>query len=149
MTTPAHLRIAGCEARTVTVSVVAGTRHTDDNIPDHLRVLDDYTPSASVTPWDCYGRRHWREVVLVLGAAGIPAEAYEYRREGTRAMGSLGGSGPGGRVRMGDDMMPSTYLVAVLPTDLDRAKAALAQHRAAVDNWLFRNGPRPAILNHI
>lgn len=149
MADPAHLRIPGCEQRTVTTSVEFGARCTDDNIPDHLQVVDEHTPSSSTTPWDCYGRRHWREVALVLGAAGIACEAYEYRREGTRAMGAPGGSGPGGRVRMGDDMMPSTYIVAVLPADLDRAKAALTQHRAAVDNWLFRNGPRPAILNHI
>lgn len=149
MATYTHLRIPGCEARIVTTCVEHGIRHTDDRIPEHLAVLDEHTPSTSVTPWDCYGRRHWREVALVLGAAGIACEVYERRREGTRAMGAPGGSGPGGRVRAGDDMMPSTYIVAVLPADLDRAKAALAEHRTAVDSWLFRNGPRPAILNHI
>ena len=128
-----------------------GIRHCVDPIPAGMVVVEEHTPNTSITPWDYHGLRHAREWKLVLSAKGIPSVVCVHRREGTRPIGSPGGSGPGGRVRLGDDMMPSTFRVCVSPSDEAAARAAWGAHREAVSAWLNSYGtpnelPRPSIL---
>ena len=53
------------------------------------------------------------------------------------------GSGPYGRVRFGDNMMPGIYRVAVPNDHLEAARNAIKLHEEEVHNWLHKNGPMP------
>lgn len=111
-------------------------RYIDD---ENWEIIDTYTPCSSVTPWDAYGVKHQRELMSVFADAGIECIAFDtYRR-----IISPFGTGPGGRVRFGDDMMPSTYMIAIPKKDKGLAIAAIEQFRRAVHAWLYEKGPMP------
>ena len=84
-------------------------------------VVDEYYPCPTTCPWDYYGLCHQRQYGKVLKAAGIDFEAL--RTVETRIHPT--GSGPNGRVRFGDDMMPGIYRIAVRIEDADRAHRAI------------------------
>jgi hypothetical protein len=94
--------------------------------------VDTYTPSYTIVPWDYYGRTHQHEIWNVLLASHIETLLLTTDRKQLHPI----GSGPGGRVRFGDDMCPSTYRVAVKVEDLPKAIAAIDVHKEAVRAWL-------------
>jgi hypothetical protein len=115
----------------------------EDEILDGFVVVDTYTPCHSVTPWDYYGGKHQREMITVLKAAGIRGIALETKRKVVDPV----GTGPGGMVRFGDDMVPSTYRVIVTAKEENAARAAIANYRYRLEVWLHDGGPRPMELS--
>lgn len=99
--------------------------------PDYV-VVDTYHPCSSTTPWDYHGGKHVREIKKVLLAANI--ESVSLVESHTHI--SPTGSGPNGRVRFGDNMMPGVYRVAVPEHDAPAAEAAIAAHKAKLDLWM-------------
>lgn len=119
-----------------------GVEYREEELPaDHV-VVDEYTPHT--TPWDCYGEQHLRELSFVLTAAGIPNIGLRLHRRNLVPR----GSGPGGRVRFGDDMLASTYRIAVPAALVEVARAALQAHRQDVTDWLDYKRPCPAAVQH-
>ncbi len=116
-----------------------GVREVVEYVPEGWGIIDTYHPTPSVTPWDYHGGKHQREYEAVLKAAGVLAICLETRRSRLNPM----GSGPGGRVRFGDNMMPSTYSIAVPVADTEKAKEAIKAHKEAIDAWLFKGGAMP------
>lgn len=94
--------------------------------PGGWRVVDSYTPCHTVTPYDYYGLKHQREIVGVLNAAGIECKTLEQKRRRLNPI----GTGPGGRVRFGDDMVPSTYEVCVKKKHVTEARRVIEHHQA-------------------
>lgn len=80
-----------------------------------------------------------REITLALKNAGIESEHYPIHRKLIAPL----GSGPGGRVRFGDDMMPSVYRICVESKNVAAAKAAIEDFEKRVQEWLYSNGPVP------
>ncbi len=117
-----------------------GTRVMEDVLPDGYTVIDTFHPCGTVTPWDYHGMRHQREYIRVLRAAGIEAIALTTSRRILHPH----GTGPGGRVRFGDDMTPGTYRLAVPSEVALLATLALENHRADILNWLNNGGQIPA-----
>lgn len=105
-------------------------------------VVSDYTPHSC--PWDCYGNDHNRVMAAVLLKAGI--QSLQLRTIQTRT--SPQGTGPGGMVRFGDDMLPGRYTVAVAEENKTAALQAIADHEAAIRKWLDNEGPMPAVLRN-
>ena len=79
------------------------------------------------------------ELRRVLFAADIVSVSCPIRRENASPM----GSGPGGRIRFGDSMMPSTHRIFVPADSLVAAKAAIDEHKAAIKLWLDNKAPMP------
>lgn len=97
-----------------------------------------YTPHSCL--WDYYGSKAQRERMYVLGAAGVECEPLVTSMRRT----APAGTGPGGRVRFGDDMMPGVYRVAVPNLQVTAAIVALDAHDAAIGAWLLDTGsPMP------
>lgn len=119
-----------------------GVEHRVEEVPDGHVVIDTYNPHS--TPWDYHGGKHLREMAAVLKNAGLsPVSLVEHHRRVTPH-----GTGPGGRVRFGDDMMPGIYRTAV-PVDQEvAAKAALEAHKSAIAAWLDGSGEMPAVLRN-
>lgn len=116
-----------------------GVEYREDLAPDMYVLVDTYTPDHTIAPWDYYGNNHAKEISAVLRNAGIPTKLCLTKRTNTACR----GSGPGGRVRMGDDMMPTTYRTYVPKhRDVD-AMAALKLHEDAVHAWLHEGAPMP------
>jgi len=89
--------------------------------------LHAFRNTCSVSYW----KEGWRRVAK---STGLPIEIVEKNNDApARPMGSPGGSGPGGRVRMGDDMRPSDYSVMC---EVDHAEALEAAHAAYVERLL-------------
>lgn len=116
---------------------VRGVRTVEDECPEGWVVVSSYVPHSC--PWDCYGNQHLREVCHVLGEAGLSSHPLRTRQTRVAPM----GSGPNGRVRFGDDMLPGVYRVAVPSDQYDAAMSALSEHHKAVNNWLHNRGPMP------
>lgn len=93
----------------------------------------------NTTPWDYRGGKHQREMMTVLRNAGIESIGLITHERRT----SPHGSGPGGRVRFGDDMLPGCYRVAVRDGDKIRAIRALDAHRQAIRDWLNGRSAMP------
>lgn len=106
-------------------------------VPSMFVVIDTYTPHS--TPWDCYGNKHTREIKQVLLAAGI--ESVSLVTSETRIHPQ--GSGPQGRIRFGDNMMPGVYRVAVSKYKTQEAEVAIACHKNAIADWLDGSGDMP------
>lgn len=113
------------------VFVEHGVEVREDVCPEGLVEVDCYNPCHSTTPWDYYGGKHWREYSFVLRRAGIEPTLLLTRRRILHPC----GTGPGGRVRFGDDMTPGTYRIAVEADKAGVACAALAAHKAEVRAW--------------
>lgn len=114
-----------------------GVNVVEEMVPPMMVVVDTYHPHS--TPWDCYGRNHQREYTRVLKLAGVDCVCLETHNTRINPY----PSGPNGRVRFGDDMMPSTYRIAVNKYDMEKAEAAIAAHKTAVEAWLNNNAPVP------
>ena len=106
-------------------------------LPDGWQVIDVYSPR--ITPWDYYGMKHRRELSYVLAQAGIEHVCVEKRYKNLAPT----GTGPGGMIRFGDNMMPSEYWIAVKTADIAKAKEELHIHQLRVLNWIHNNGPMP------
>lgn len=109
-------------------------RKPDD--PLYIRIKE-YTPHSC--PWDYYGMLWTMEMGKVMRNADIPHELCETSNEHLCPQ----GTGPGGRVRFGDSMMPSHYILWVPKHREVDAEKALEAHRLAVENWIHNNGPMP------
>ena len=107
--------------------------------PDGWEVFDTYTPSHTITPWDYYGMKHVREIRRVLESAGINSQTAQTYRKIIHPI----GSGPGGMVRFGDNMVPGTYYVYVKPACIPTATKAMMKHKSEVHDWLYNSGKMP------
>lgn len=108
-----------------------GVETTRTPIPHGWVEIDSYTPHSC--PWDCHGLSHQREYLRVLedaGIIGIPLVTRQSRI-------SPQGTGPGGRVRFGDDMMPGRYHIIVPVSQEKASRAALAAHQEKIKLWLY------------
>ena len=85
-----------------------------------VAVVDVYSPPLCREE---YGPRHQDRLISVLHENDIAAVPAQVRQRNTSPL----GTGPYGRVRMGDDMMPKKHLVVVNHFDEVAAKAVLAQ----------------------
>ncbi len=118
-----------------------GVTITEQVVPHLFVVVDTYHPCQSTVPWDCYGRDHQKEIKRVLINAGIESvDLCENHVNNAPA-----GSGRGGMVRFGDNMMPGVYRVAVPKERVDAAMAAIAQHKKEVEAWI-QGGARPLAM---
>lgn len=106
-------------------------------VPEGWCEIDAYHPNT--TPWDVAGRRHQNELIYVLDKAGVIALPLttHHRRISPQ------GTGPGGRIRFGDDMMPGIYRLIVANGDKEAADRAIAAHHEQVKAWIYEKGPMP------
>jgi hypothetical protein len=116
-----------------------GISHVEDICPDGWVVVDTYHPTHSITPWDYHGGKHQRQYRKVISDAGVESIALQDRKTIVHPT----GSGSGGRVRFGDNMMPHTYMIAVASDDVGKAHKAMNDHKEAIQKWLHENGPIP------
>ncbi len=100
-----------------------GIRYNEPVIPDGYVVVDAYIPSSTITPYDSYGNRRLKRCQDALAGEGIESISLVTRR----TIVSPRGSGPGGSVRFGDDMLPGIYKTAVWKADEVRANAVLSE----------------------
>ncbi len=122
--------------------VINGIEYTGiDNPPDGWEVVVEHTPSHSTTPWEYYGNLQQREYIQVLKAGGIEAVSLITQQR----LVNPHGSGAGGQVRMGDDMLPPIYRVAVQAPQVEDARRAIAAHKQEVEDWLWGAGPPPKV----
>lgn len=111
--------------------------HREQQVPHGWVIVDIHVPTN--TPWDYYGRRHQNELMYVLQEAGIPAVALETERRAINPR----GTGPGGTLRFGDDMVPGEYRIAVRNhTDVE-AMSAIQAFQTQVKEWLDHKGEIP------
>jgi len=107
--------------------------------PEGMIEVDVYHPCSSTTPWDYYGGKHQREYRNVLKAAGIESVGLTT----SKVLLHPSGTGPGGSVRMGDNMCPGVYRIAVKADDQSAADVAFAAHKQAITAWLDDGAPMP------
>lgn len=107
-----------------------GIAYRHEELAEGMTEVDVYTQHHTVVPDN--GHKWSVELQRVLHKAGIASLILSTHRRRTAPM----GSGPGGRVRFGDDMMHATWRVAVRSEDADRANAAIAAHKEAIRKWL-------------
>lgn len=120
-----------------------GVRKIEFLPPEGWEIVSTFSPVS--TPWDYHGGKHNREIAAVLLEAGI----LSLQMHTTETINRPYGTGPGGSVRFGDDMMPGTYTVAVAKEEVAAAKAALAKHDEAIRAWLHDDQPMPEVLRNI
>lgn len=90
-----------------------------------------HTPLSSITPWDYYARIHMESVTNTLDSVGIKFSIIEQKNTDSNPI----GTGPNAKIRLGDDMLPSTYHIRVNPSDAERAIHLLAyRHNSLKDN---------------
>lgn len=119
-----------------------GVETTSTPIPTGWVEIDSYTPHSC--PWDVHGLQHQREHLKVLedvGIIGIPLVTHHRRI-------SPQGTGPGGRIRFGDDMMPGRYHIIVPVSQEKAARAALEAHQAQIRLWLDNKADMPAACRY-
>lgn len=114
-----------------------GIEYHHEETPPTMTVVDTYEQHHTIAP-DQGGSRalELQQVLEEVGVVGLILVTH--RRCLTRS-----GSGPGGRVRFGDDMLHSIFRIAVPTMDVARAQQALADHAAAITRWLHESGPMP------
>ena len=117
-----------------------GVQIREQLCPENWTEVDSY--SACHTMPDYYGVRHQSEIARVLKAVGLTIVCLTTRRTQLNPM----GSGPGGRVRLGDDMMNSTYRIAVPENEKEQAANAIEAHSNAVKAWIAGEAEMPAVL---
>ena len=79
------------------------------------------------------------ELRRILSSANVVSVSCPIKRENAFPM----GSGPGGRIRFGDSMMPSIHRIFVPADSLAAAKTAIDGHKAAIKLWLDGKAPMP------
>lgn len=107
--------------------------------PEGWVEIDIYHPSSTITPWDYYGMKHQRELGRVLDSDGIGYQKLITHKKHLAPV----GTGPGGAVRFGDNMMPGVYRIAVKEEDVGRAHQAINEHKKRVDDWINNGAPMP------
>jgi hypothetical protein len=95
---------------------------------------------------DAFACREATEIsrVLMLWGRGIQYENRPIRMRNT----SPTGSGPGGRIRFGDDKMPTIQRIFVLAEKLSEAILAIEEHKKAVKQWLHHGAQMPEVCKH-
>lgn len=81
-----------------------------------------YTPCSSIVPYDYHGRLGAMNIQEKLSAVGIESTVQEEKQRLENPI----GSGPGGRVRVGDEMLPSIYHIQVDKKYEKKAKSILS-----------------------
>jgi hypothetical protein len=116
-----------------------GVHVVEDVVPSQMVVVDEYTPSHTIAPWDYYGWKHCRPIVKRLRNKGITATICETRK----TIVSPTGTGPNGSVRFGDNMLPSTYRICVNKYQAAYAKRLIVEFNQEIHNWIHHNKPMP------
>jgi hypothetical protein len=123
---------------TVRTLVEHGIEYRHEELPEGWAAVDVYEQCHTVVP--DHGGSRALELKAVLEAAGITARVLTTHRKRASV---LIGSGPGGSVRFGDDMMHSIHRVAVPAAEAPAAHQALQDHERAVCRWLYEGAPMP------
>ena len=89
-----------------------------------MNTIYRYTPLATVTPYFVYGKIGSERIQKKLERHNIPSVIEEKKRVNPTPK----GSGQGGRHRLGDDMLPSTYEIKVKDTFAEVAKKLLVHN---------------------
>lgn len=111
--------------------------YVEEMVPHMYVVIQEYTPHSC--PWDYYGMKQVKEWSAVMKAAGVDYVTLETKRRIIHPI----GTGSGGAVRFGDNMMASTYKLAVYKHQEEKAFSAWTEHRENVRKWLWEGGPMP------
>lgn len=118
-------------------------RYTTHNVehceflpPDGFVMIHEHHPDINS---DYSEGKHCRELAAVLQAAGIESAICPINRTNLAPW----GSGPGGRIRAGDSMMPSVHRVFVPANKEAEARAAIEIHKQAVKAWIHHGAPMP------
>lgn len=115
-----------------------GVEVVETPVPTGWVEIDSYVPYPG--GWDdVRGLQHQREYLAVLEDAGIIGLPLVTRRRSLYPR----GTGPGGRVRFGDDMIPGVYRIIVASCDEKAARAALEAHQGRIRLWLDHKAPMP------
>ena len=123
-----------------------GVKVREEMVPHMYVIVETYTPHSC--PWDYYGMKKCHEWKAVMKEAGIPCQTLHTRKSGTKPFGGPGGTGPGGRVRMGDNMMPGLYRLCVPKHCVGAAQAALNEHKRQINLWLDGHCDMPTACRH-
>jgi len=129
----------------IITSEVSGIEHSIQLPPIGYIAVAVYSPHS--TPWDYYGMKQCHEWEAIMKASYLNNEApipcITLEKKARRI--SPHGSGPGGRVRFGDDMMPSLYSLVVPAEFVTLAKLKIECHKLDVEEWLDGASPMPAV----
>lgn len=109
-----------------------GVEIREDLTPEGMVDVLVFDPRDLGGSWDIKGREEQRVIARVLKDAGIASIALTTGRRNAAAL----GTGRGGMVRFGDDMMPGIYRVAVARAEQAAALEAIAAFRGRVKAWL-------------
>ena len=120
--------------------VLDGVETREEMCPDKYFSIRIYHPGS--TPWDYQCSKKASEWQKVMAAAEIPCVICTTKQKRT----SPQGSGPGGRVRFGDDMMPGNISLCIPKRFHEAADNALSEHARAVNSWLYDEAEMPAAL---
>lgn len=101
-----------------TITEEDGVRTIEQLCPDGYKEVDSYIPSSSICPWDHYGLSHQQEIYKLFTDLGLHPIKLVTNRTKIYPI----GSGPNGRVRFGDDMLPSIYRIALPITEIEQYK---------------------------
>lgn len=121
-----------------TKSTQFGILTENQETPENWVDVVKYHPHS--TPWDYQGNKEIRRWMYVFQSCNIQCVGLVT----TRTRLSPQGTGPFGRVRFGDDMMPGVYRVAVPKEHYEAAQNAIKMHEAEIQRWLHNDGPMPA-----
>lgn len=129
--------------------IEGGVKHCKEIAPEGWVAIEEHEPSYSVVPWDYHGRKHFEPLLYILKKIGIETILAEHSRERTWAI----GTGPNGRPRSGDYMMPGIYTLYVRNGSEEKALSVIKTHREEVSNWLASYGkpnemPMPEALRN-
>jgi hypothetical protein len=99
--------------------------HVDPEITEDQVMIYAGSPSSSTTPYDVYARYIVHDVRIALMRRQVKGEVHTCHRR----VAHVGyGSGPGGSVRLGDDMIPPEIYAVVDKEDKDKATCALRDY---------------------
>ena len=100
--------------------------HVDPDVPEGSTLIQLGTPCHTTCPYDTYARYIANDARKCFLRAGIPAEIHTCHRRINRV---TFGSGRGGAVRMGDDMLPPDVKALVATADVPAAQEAWEAYR--------------------
>lgn len=109
------------------IYTIHNTIHHDPEITEGQSLLYLGTPSHTTCPYDTYARMLANSARKAFQRGGVKAEVHCCHRR----ISSVGvGSGRGGAVRMGDEMLPPAVQAVVASEDLERAARVWEQWQA-------------------
>lgn len=114
-----------------------GIRFSEEVTP--LTYVEVQTYCSGFIPWDVDGMMWANRYRKVLENAGLHPIVLRTRRKIIGAR----GTGPGGALRLGDNMLPDIYRIAVPQSEESQAQEAIRQHKQAISAWLNEDGPMP------